>query len=258
MLTLIAVEAVAIVLLGTLVLGLLRSHAEILRRLHSMGAGLDPDAESAIALREPGARLSNATASDVSGTTVDGDPVSVGVVGARHDTLLAFLTTGCQTCAGFWEAFADGRHLSVPGGARLVVVVKDPDLESPARVAELAPPDVPVIQSTEAWLTYHVPVAPYFVYVDGPSGRALGEGAGHTWEQVSSLLSQSLADARTSTRVPRWRPPDTGPPPAPATDRSAEARADRELAQAGIFPGHPSLHRGGSPPPPPPSPDEQA
>ena len=42
-----AVETVALVLLTLLVAGLLRSHAEILRRLHALGAGLDPDARDA-------------------------------------------------------------------------------------------------------------------------------------------------------------------------------------------------------------------
>ncbi|HEX9530474.1 MAG TPA: hypothetical protein VF954_05000, partial [Acidimicrobiales bacterium] len=35
-------EGLAIVLLAVLVAGLLRSHAEILRRLHELGAGMDP------------------------------------------------------------------------------------------------------------------------------------------------------------------------------------------------------------------------
>src|SRR3954466_13754920 len=40
---LVTLEAVVIVLLAVLVAGLLRSHAEILRRLHALGAGLDRD-----------------------------------------------------------------------------------------------------------------------------------------------------------------------------------------------------------------------
>ena len=42
MAVLIAVETLVLVLLTLLVAGLLRSHAEILRRLHAIGAGLDP------------------------------------------------------------------------------------------------------------------------------------------------------------------------------------------------------------------------
>ena len=39
-----SVEGVVIAVLALLVVGLLRSHAEILKRLHELGAGLDPDA----------------------------------------------------------------------------------------------------------------------------------------------------------------------------------------------------------------------
>ena len=45
MTALVAVETIVLVLLTVVVTGLLRSHGEILRRLHAMGAGLDPDAD---------------------------------------------------------------------------------------------------------------------------------------------------------------------------------------------------------------------
>ena len=73
--------------------------------------------------------------------------------------------------------------------------------------------------STDAWLEYKVPQTPYFVYVDGPTGRIVGEGSAGTWDQVVSLWSQALADAG-----------------------GGEARADKELQQAGIRPGHRSLY----------------
>jgi hypothetical protein len=270
-LPLIAVETAAIVLLGVLVFGLLRSHAEILRRLHSLGAGLEPDVTpdpqftgtltADLARRAPRRGASASTAADVSGTTVGDEPVTMGIVGARHDTLLAFLTTGCLTCAGFWEVFGADRHPAVPGGARLVVVVKGPDQESPSRLAEVAPAHVPVVRSNEAWADYQVPVAPYFVYVEGPSGRVIGEGAGQTWSQVSSLLGQALADAEAGARPT----PSPGPRPVGRELRlDTETRSDRELADAGILPGHPSLYpppRIPQPQPPPqsqPSPQRRA
>ena len=40
MLTLVILEGLVIAVLGVLVVGLLRSHAEILRRLHELGAGV--------------------------------------------------------------------------------------------------------------------------------------------------------------------------------------------------------------------------
>ena len=218
----VAIQAVAIVLLGILVVGLLRSHAEILRKLHELGAGVDPDAIGGGVTNAVPApvRRTAATGFDVSGTTPGDEAVRIGVVGARQSTLLAFLSSGCQTCGGFWETLAATDRLAVPGGARLVIVTKGPEAESESRIGELAPAAFPVVMSTDAWLEYKVPATPYFVYVDGPSGRIVGEGSAHTWDQVTSLWSQALADASTG----------------------GEARADRELMQAGIRPGHRSLY----------------
>jgi hypothetical protein len=101
-------------------------------------------------------------------------------------------------------------------------VTKGSEIESPSRIRELSPPAFPVVMSTEAWLEYKVPHTPYFVYVDGPSGRIIGEGSAQTWDQVVSLWSQALADDASLAA-------------------GGEARADRELLQAGIHPGHESL-----------------
>jgi hypothetical protein len=215
------VQTVAIVLLGVLVAGLLRSHAEILRTLHSLGAGVDPDGTAGVTSAVPApVRRGATTGFDVSGTTPADEEVRIGVVGTRQHTVLAFLSSGCLTCGEFWKAFAGPGPLAVPGGARLVVVTKGAEIESPARLAELAPRAYPVVLSTQAWLDYKVPATPYFVYVDGPSGRIIGEGSAGTWDQVVSLWSQALAD-------------DAG---------KGEARADRELTEAGIHPGHESLY----------------
>jgi len=217
------IQTVAIVLLGLLVVGLLRSHAEILRQLHALGAGVDPDAPSGVTSPVPApVRRGRATGFDVAGVTAADEAIRIGVVGARQSTVLAFLSSGCLTCGEFWNTFAAAGRLDVPGGARLVVVTKGPEIESVSRIRELSPRQLPVVMSTEAWLEYNVPATPYFVYVDGPSGRIIGEGSAGTWDQVVSLWSQALAD-------------DAG---------KGEARADRELTEAGIHPGHESLHRG--------------
>lgn len=219
----VATLTVAVVLLGLLVVGLLRSHAEILRKLHELGAGLDPDAATAGVTRAvaPPVRRGASTAFDVAGTTPADEAVRIGVVGARQSTVLAFLSSGCLTCGSFWSTFGGTDRLAVPGGARLVVVTKGPEAESQSKIRELAPSSFPVVMSTEAWLEYKVPHTPYFVYVDGPTGRIVGEGSAGTWDQVVSLWSQALADA---------------------ADAGGEARADRELSQAGIRPGHRSLY----------------
>jgi hypothetical protein len=225
--------SVVVALLGVLVAGLLRSHAEILRALHGLGAGLDPDASQRppdgleVRSTSPGERA----AADLAGVTPRGDAISIGVVGAAGPTLLAFLTSGCTTCAGFWSAFAD-RRLRVPGDARLVAVTKGAEAESPGRLSKFAPPDVPVVMSSDAWTTYDVPVAPYFVLVDGPSGTIVGEGASGTWEQLAGMMDQAIADAGIASSRRRRRERDA--------DRAAYA--DESLRRAGIKPGDPSLY----------------
>jgi len=218
---LVVAEAVAIALLALLVAGLLRSHAEILRRLHELGAGLEPGT-GATPVDLQGHRLpgrSDRPATDVTGVTPGDEGIAVGVVGAAHPTLLAFLTSGCLTCESFWAAFAEPARRTLPAGTRLVVVTKGPEEESESRIRELATPGLPVVMSSQAWADYDVQVAPYFVHVDGPSGEVRGEGAAQTWDQLVGLLGQAVADQ------------DDG-----------EARADRALMAAGIHPGDPRLY----------------
>lgn len=223
MLAAVIAEGVAILLLGLLVAGLLRSHAEILRALHDLGAGADASVTAAPPVAAARATSTNASAHDIVGVDLFGAAAAVGVVGARHDTLLAFLSTGCSTCEPFWSAFRDGVDLG--GQARLVVVVQDE--ESEARLRQLAG-TAEVVASNAAWEAYDVPGSPHFVYVDGPSGRVTGEGTGPDWPSVRNLLMQANADraARATTNV-EWHDNPT--------------RIDAELAQAGIVAGHPSL-----------------
>jgi hypothetical protein len=203
------VTALAVVMasLAVLVAGLLRSHAEILRALHDLGVDLGPGADAPpgtlrVLPTVPRPRAETRQAADVAGVTPTGDATSIAVVGAQHPTLLAFLTSGCTTCADFWSAFAQGDSLRVPGDARLVVVTKGEDGESPARLRKLTPRDVPVIMSSSAWAAYEVPVAPYFAYVDGPTGRIVGEGAAATWEHLVGMMEQALADAGIKLPTP--------------------------------------------------------
>jgi hypothetical protein len=210
---LVACETVLLVLLTVLVAGLLRSHAEILRRLGP--GGEEP--------RPPEApRRDDEAAPDVAGVTLAGDAakLALGAPGAP-DTLLAFLSTGCSTCGGFFAAFADGAPL--PHDVRLVVVTKDTSRESPSRLRELAG-DLPLIMSSSAWSDYRVPGSPYFVLAR--AGRVAGEGSASEWTQLASLLRDAFDDLDAS-----------------GSDGEARAmRADRALGTAGIGPGHPSLY----------------
>lgn len=257
---------VVVALLTAMVVSLLRSHAEILRALNDLGVDLDPAAPADAARAARAARVAQAAevaaapvagaegdivttdgvpspadllgsaASDLVGTDPRGDAIAIGVTGGVHRTLLAFLSTGCSTCHQFWSAFGTGVELPAPD-IRLVVVTQGTDAESPARVAELAPPDVPVVMSSDAWEDYGVPVAPYFALVEGT--EVVGEGAAATWPQVVDLLGRSLADAGRSIDAPgsggRSRR-------AFLTGRDRADRIDAELAAAGIRPGDPRLY----------------
>ena len=247
MTTLVVLEALAIALLGVLVVGLLRSHAEILRSLHELGVEprhehRSPDdgaVQSSVAvggLRSPVTSRSSqpatgVKASDLVGTTPMKETVQLGVAGANHDTLLAFLSSGCHTCSGLWLALGDGSPIDLPDRTRLVVVTKDPEQESLSRIRELAPTHVPVVMSTGAWQDYGVPVTPYFVHVHGASGEVVGQGSGATWTQVLSLLRQATDDDHAGGR--RARVPS-----------SAEEHedVDSKLLAAGIRPGDSSLY----------------
>jgi hypothetical protein len=230
MLAIVIGEAVVLLLLALLVAGLLRSHAEILRSLHDLGASVEPGDRR----RRPAGTPSDAavttgdsTAYDLVGLDLSGAAATVSIVGAKHDTLLAFLSTGCSTCEPFWDAFRAGAGL--PGDARLVVVVQDEESES--RLRSLAGPRLEVIASNEAWESYGVPGSPHFAYVDGATGRVTGEGTGPDWPSVRALLTQAADDraARAATQ------------PADAEWHDNPTRIDAELLHVGIGAGHPSL-----------------
>jgi hypothetical protein len=252
------VEALVIVALAVLVLGLLRSHAGILRRLHALDGG-DPDGTGVAATATSGGqpfqtvpeipgpgpvRIADpkAAARDIVGQGLTDDSVVIRTAGVDHDTVLAFLSTGCLTCQGFWSDFASPDGVLLPARTRLVVVTKDLAEESPAVLAELAPPGIDVVLSSQAWADYDVPGSPYVVAVDGATGRVQGEGTGMSWEQVAGLLAQATGDRA-------YLVADTsGRPVKPESDVEREARVDRELLAAGVLPGDPSLYPDGEPP----------
>jgi hypothetical protein len=238
---------VVVALLGLLVVGLLRGHADVLRALHQLGVDLDPSspagrpAPGPVAVPSPTARPTpeRPDASDVidlAGRTPAGDAVSLAVDGVAHDTLAAFLTSGCATCRGFWDAFRQGVD-QIPGGARLVAVTRGPEAESPAAIATLAGPDLPVVMSSEAWEHYDIPYAPYFVYISGPAGRVMGEGVAAGWEEVKALLAGAVADGTTSPRSPA-----RGPHARSRADQRRDDAVDAQLRAAGIRPGDPRLY----------------
>lgn len=263
MLALVVVDTCCVALLAILVVGLLRSHADILRALHSLGAGLGDPATDHSADRSPVATAnapvgapvrmgpplpperSVGSAHDVSGVTPSGDALAVSVTAGAGSTLLAFLSSGCTTCAEIWRSLAAPQAHGLPGDVRIVVVTKGPELEIPAEVARKVPADVSIVMSTAAWSDYEVPGSPFFVLVDGATGRRTGEGVANHLAQVADLVRRARADEGPGGPAGPGR---GGGPTGSALDgldgSAREARNDRILTAAGILPGDPSLYPG--------------
>lgn len=222
--------AIAVGILSVIVFGLLRTHAEIIRALDRAGVALDGSSSPSPVALSP-SRLRPAADTDVDdivGTVPGGGPVKV-ALGGEHHTLLAFLSSGCRTCASFWEAFADP-ELELPGDqTRLVIVAQDPEHDSASRLVELAPPGVRLVCSSAAWQALEIPGSPYFAMVDGRRRSIIGSGTATSWEQIHGLLTQAVNDTELA---------EGGFP-----------TADDALAAAGIGPGHPSLYPDGEPDP---------
>jgi hypothetical protein len=238
------VEGLVIVLLAVLVAGLLRSHAEILRRLHALGAGEDVDRVAPVAMgpsRRPTA-LSDAPVRDVTGVTPDGKTLSVALADSRGYTLLAFLSSGCTTCKTFWAQFAESPDIARTD-VRPVIVTRSAVDESLSDVRKLAPTRPPTVMSSDAWDAFRVPYTPYFALIDGSRGAIVGDGAAAGWPQLLDLVERALGDAAASHEH------DEGPPGGgggPARRRGTAGRladTDEELRRAGIQPGDPVLHQ---------------
>jgi hypothetical protein len=252
------VLSVVVLLLAVLVAGLLRSHADILKALHELGVGVgEPNgthengggndagpraAPSSVHVPLtmgpplPGERNST-SAPTIVGVAPNGDALAVNVEGGGHLTLLAFLSSGCASCAEFWTALQQPGDLGLPARTRLVVVTKGPEMEIPAEVASHVRSGLSVVMSTDAWGDYEVPGSPFFVLVDGGSGRRIGEGVANHFRQVVELVRRAEADSRDFSLGTRSRPYSDG-----LSGPEREMANDRELIAAGIRPGDPSLY----------------
>ncbi len=244
MTALIAVETVILALLCVLVAGLLRAYATVLRRLHALDGGAAPSTEAppfrtissvpAPPTDQPSrieGRDEWQPAHDLDGVSLTGEIVAARTVGVQHDTVVAFLSSGCEGCTGFWHELATPGSWQLPGDTRLLVVSKGAGEESPAALGQLCPPGVDLLMSSQAWTDYQVPGSPYIVVVDGRTGRVKGEGSGTSFSQIGGLIQQAADDSRRLNK--------------PASDREREEDVDQVLLSAGIGPGDASLYAAG-------------
>jgi hypothetical protein len=246
---LLTVLIVLVALQSLLLVGLLRAYGAVLRRLHQLDGGqaavgappfrVVPEIAAPSA---PPASPASASAgvpvdgrdewragADLTGATPAGEVVSLRVVGVAHDTVLAFLSTTCAGCEGFWAQLAGAEAWRPGAGARLVVVAKDAGEDRNALALLAGAADL--VLSDQAWEDYAVPGSPYVVVVDGRTGRVKGEGSGTSFRQMSALIEQAAGDSRRA--FGRGRPDG---------DLRRELDVDRALLAAGITPGHPSLY----------------
>lgn len=243
----VVVLSVAVAVLAVLVAGLLRAYADLLRRLHALDGGGQDAAAQVGATAAPPFQVADGVAPapvrvegreewtaahDVQGTTPAGEVLTMRLVSVEHDTIAVFLSTGCTGCERYWTELQEGWR---PSGSRLVVLTKGPEDESPSLVAAIAPRDVEVVMSSQAWADYDVPGSPFVVAVHGPSGRVRGHGSASSLAQVEGLIGLAGGDAPVAGGA-------GGGVVKSAGDREREADVDAELARSGIGPGHPSLY----------------
>ncbi|HWE14420.1 MAG TPA: hypothetical protein VG365_12945 [Solirubrobacteraceae bacterium] len=220
------VDTVLLVIAIIFIVALLRSHADILRRLAILeeGGAARPQAAGGPDAVNGGDVV---TAEPISATTLDGDSVTLSFGAGSPVTLLAFLTSGCTSCAPLWAGLREAGELESLAD-RVVVVTHDPTRESPARVRRLAPAGAEVVMSSQAWEDYGVPASPHFVLTDGRGGTR-GRGSALSWSQLEAMVDEARSDASSVTRR------------AGRTTAQRAAHAEHTLAEAGIGPGHPSL-----------------
>jgi hypothetical protein len=231
------VEAILLAIALVYIVALLRSHADILRRLSVLEEGgvpadatSGPSADDLPQTAAPGRQPAVA----ISGLTLSGDAVTMALGPGSPTTLLAFLTSGCASCAPLWEGLRDP-SARTELAERTIVVTHGSSRESPARLSRLAPPGADVVMSSDAWAEYAVPASPHFVLTDGRGG-ILGRGSALSWSQLETMLQDARADGNLARPVSSGRRART-------TAERAE-RSERMLVEAGIGPGHPSLYPG--------------
>ncbi len=81
-----------------------------------------------------------------------------------------------------------------------MIVTRGPEREQRSKLRSLAPSEVPVVMSSQAWEDYAVPGSPYFVLVE--DGAIRGEGVATTWDALarwSAMRSRSSAGSTSGS-----------------------------------------------------------
>lgn len=196
----IVVLAAAVVLLAVLVIGLLRSQAQVVDVLEELTGGASPEDRDGERPSEPEASRSDRRrtrragrerasrtgwdAPDIVGESPRGDRLRLGVSEAPR-VLLVFLTSSCRSCENLWDALSAGRGHDLPGRPIVAVVTPSPATEDRQRVTELAGKGAAVIMSSDGWQDYGVTGSSFVVVVEG--GKVRGEGPVDSWQELAGL-----------------------------------------------------------------------
>jgi hypothetical protein len=249
----VAALTVTVGVLTLFVLGLLRSHGELMRRIADLEARPSPGSLAPGVVPRPD-KIAQPVVPLIEGLDTGLDPYRL-VVGEVPEPylLVAFLSTTCLSCLDIWRDIIDGRDEAarvVAGDAvaSVMIVLKGREYENLGKASALAAETpVPVVFSGTAWLELEVPGTPYFALIATADQRVVGAGSAQSWGQLRSLASDGMLEISFAAK---------GSSNGRDGYRSIIEREDEELRRAGIHPGHPSLHAppmvAGSPPAPAP------
>lgn len=225
--------ALVLILFAVLVIGLLRSHGEILRRLDSMGAGMGDGHDHGDLLHLSSNQNKGPSASgQIMGVSLEGDPIVISPTSGSAPTLLAFLSTSCSSCTPFWESLDTGFRYFGGHQYRILLLTRGESEESPTRAQALRRGDAEVIMTDGPWEEFGVPGAPYFVLVQSGTGHILGEGSASNFKALEEFLVDASNDQT-------WDLEQANPNKA---DAAREERVDTDLMRAGMDPGDPRLY----------------
>ena len=171
-------------------------------------------------------------AADLAGVGLHDDAVSIPVVGVQHRTLLAFLSSGCLTCRGFWDAFAGPRRSASPPTCGSSSSPRTRPRRACTRCASSRAPDLAVVMSNAAWEHYTVPG----LAVLRARRRRRRPRRRRRHGRVVGSRCRACSRTPPATKPTRLRSPAAArPPPRRASTASSLAH--------GIHPGDPRLYR---------------
>ncbi len=159
-----------------------------------------------------------ATAADVVGRELTGQPLRVPVVGVDRWTLLLFLSSHCDGCRVLWEGLASPGSFGPPH-LQVVAVTRDADQEDLTALREVVLARVRPVMSTAAWRSYGVTGPPFFALIDGAARTVVTEGVAWGVGQTAGHVRRALGSP-APPEGHRVAPPGAAVPPDPSVPDS--------------------------------------